>query len=264
MKRKVTGMCRIGVVVATGLIAVSGCNTLTAREHAQIEQARGALASGRFAQCEQTLDRIIQAHGESPAVAEALYIRGQCRLATARRTQAHQDFEAGRRLAKDDTLRANLEAQIGNMAYDDDRYQEACGYYARALEDLPKAPPTDRVLYQYAVALQRSQRFGDARRVFGEVVRRYPGSIHAAQAQRKQSFTGEEFFVQCGVFQQVEHANEMAARLRGAGFNALTSREIRDNGTRYVVRIGRFPSYDQARHTLERVRPMQSDAFIVP
>lgn len=263
-----SGRCAPGAFALTGLLAAAaaalpGCDQPSKETVQQLEQARVALDSRRFAECERLLDPIITDYNRRGDTALALYMRAQCRLLTNRQ-KAQRDLVTAQPLAKDKLLRAYIDVQLGNIAFDDGVYVQAAAQYAEALDKLPDSPPTDRVLYQYGLALQRSDRFDKAREVFAQVARAYPASKYAVAARQKQAWAEEYFAVQCGVFNEIDFAHRTAARLREQGINAVAFPEERGGGKRYVVRVGRFPRYADACRELDRVRQVQEDAFIVP
>ena len=250
--------------VTLSAFATAGCAQAPPAAIKQIEQARMRVSGGDYAGGEQLLSPVIANYASEPGIAEAYYLRGQCRLASGRRDDADDDFKKGLVIADDRALQVWLEVQLANMAYDDNNYERARFLYELAADDLPNRAPSDRALYQYGVALQRTQRFAEARRVFEQVYRKFPSSKYAPHARRKQSWTDEFFTVQCGVFSQLDRAHQRAAELREKGINALAVPDPDRPRERYMVRVGRFRTYAQAEQTLEQVKPYQADAFVVP
>ncbi len=246
--------------LAVGLFA--GCARLPAPAVNQISQARSQVESGQYGPAERLLTPVINQYIEYPQVAEAFYLRGQCRLKAGRREDARSDFNKGLVLADDRALQVWLEVQAANMAFDDDRYERARFLYELAIDDVPSGPPADRVLFQYGVCLQRTQNFREARDVFERVFREYPASSFATAARRKYNWDDEYFSVQCGVFSTKTRAQQMASDLRRKGIGALAVAE--GGGGRYVVRAGQYQTYAEAARMLDRVRSHQPDAFIVP
>jgi TolA-binding protein len=261
-RRGGASLLRIGV--ALGIAALAGCAQAPPAAVKQIEQARQRVTTGDYAGGERLLSPVIAAYAQEPGVAEAYYLRGQCRLKSGQRHDASSDLKKGLVLANDRALQVWIEVQLANMAYDDGKYERARFFYELAADDLPERTPSDRALYQYGVALQRTQRFKEARQVFGEVYRRFPSSEYASYARRKQSWTDDYFTVQCGVFSDIARAHRHAAKLREVGINALAVPDPDRPRERYIVRVGRMRSYAQAEQMLERVRVHQPDAFIVP
>ncbi|MCB9851223.1 MAG: SPOR domain-containing protein [Phycisphaerales bacterium] len=261
MKREVSA----AVVMVCGVtLSVAGCGGLPKPAQRQMTQAQMALTTGDYAGCERLVDPVIRAHPTDRAVAPAYYMRGQCRLQTSSRDAARQDLRQALRLASDDGLRGVVQAQLGNAAFEDNMYADAAAHYSQAVGHLPHSAPTDRVLYQYGVALQRTGQFEPGRRVFADIIKFFPNSQYANAARRKQAWSDPYFSVQCGAYSSQSGANAAAANLRARGLAALTVPELRDGGRYYVVRIGRFPKYEDAARLLARARSVAPDAFVVP
>lgn len=255
---------KLTVWLVSGLLgAAAGCETPQAGTVKQIDLARRALNAADYAACDRFTGAIIRRMSNDPAVAEVLYLRGQCRLGAGRRQAARADFDRALVLAGDPELGMWLEVQIANMDFDDALYPQACIHYARAVPDLPNESPTDRILYQFGVALQRSQRFVEARRQFARLLSEFPKSSPAADARRKYAWTENHFSVQCGAFSRLDLAQKAAERLRSRGIDTFLVRERR-GGRRYLVLAGRLPTYRQAQEQFQQIRRFQSDAFIVP
>ena len=243
----------------------AGCNQIPQSVMEQMEQAFQELDAKDYNGCEQMLNPIITSYGHSAGIAPAYYMRGQCRLRKAQREQAQMDFNTARYLTKDKKFRSWIDAQLGNIAFDDGSYGQACIHYRDAAKHMPQRPPADRVLYQYGVALQRTKQFANAREILRRVFTEFPSSQCASQARRKYSWDRDHYAIQCGSFSTLESANQEASRLRQEGVDAIAYPEFDDNGRkRFVIRVGRFTSYLQANRRLEAVRRVQPDAFIVP
>ncbi len=196
--------------------------------------------------------------------AHALYLRGQCQLRLGQRNRAIRDLQVALRTVRNQTLRALIETQFGNVAYDDGDYATACRWYRDAVTRLPAEPPADRVLFQYGSALQRVGAFDDARKVFARVYHAFPRSPHAAAARDKHDWDKPYFAVQCGAFNQPAASQQAAARLRERGLEARSLPEVRAGQRRYVVRVGQYRTYAEAERMLRQVQGYQPDAFVVP
>lgn len=251
-----------GVALAGGIL-LAGCG-MPARASRQIEEAQSAVAAGQYERAEQLVDPVIRSHGKDAKAAPAYYVRAQCRIRGGQRDAAQQDLARVLSLSKDAELRASAEAQLGNIAFDQDDYRRAAAHYEHALARLPRRPPTDRVLLQYGTALQRSGQFDDGRRVFGQLLEQFPSSPHAGVAQTRQAWPENYFAIQCGAFGQQSSAQNLAVALRARGLQAGVFAEARGGGRVFLVRIGRFANYADAARLLERARAVAPDAFVVP
>jgi tetratricopeptide (TPR) repeat protein len=174
-------------VVALALVALTGCNTLPASAAKQVKQGRVALDAGRYDESETMFSTVIDKHPNNAGTAEAYYCRGLARLQLRRTEDGRRDMETASRLAQDKQLKALAEAQLGNLDFDAGRYADAVRHYRAARPHLPYAQPTDRVWYQYGVALQHTGETSEARQVFDDLPRFYPGSPYARSARTASS-----------------------------------------------------------------------------
>jgi len=246
------------------MVFAGGCGGISGGAERQIEQAQQAINAGRYQRAEELLNPVFRAHGGKSDAAVAYYLRGQCRIQTGARDDAQQDLRTALRLAKEPALAAQVEAQLGNLAFDSEAYAAASAHYARAVDRLPRMTPTDRVLYQYGVSLQRTGRFDEARGVYGRLLKDFPNSPHVDAARRKQAWRDPHFSIQCGAFAQPASARDLVAKLRARGLDATLVPEVQGGSRRHVVRVGRFPTYADAARRLGQARSVASDAYIVP
>lgn len=246
------------------MLATAGCERLPGSAVQQVRQAHSAYERRDYVQSERLLTPVIGAYADSPDVAEALYVRGLCRLKQGSTAAARKDFEAAVRRTQRPELRALLHAQLGNLDFEARRYTQAAGHYHVARGDLPERPPTDRVLLRYAECLQRIGKFREAKLVLAELLLDYPRGQVAAQARNKLSGPQDHFAIQCGVYSKSAYAKRAAEKLRKVGVDARAWEQRRNGALRYVVQTGHFRTYAEARQALPRVRAHVADAFIVP
>ena len=252
------------LAVLFSFTCLCGCATLPASAVQRIREADRAYQTRRYGVAEKLLDPVIGSHGDKPDVAEALYLRGLCRLRTDRPAEARADLDRALYLARRNDLIDRLHTQLGNIEFDNERYNRAAVYYEHAYDDLPNRPPKDRVGYQYGVALQRLGRFADARSVLNGVAGDFPGSDYAASARRKAAWRHDYFAIQCGAYRKIGGAHNHARSLKNQGIDAIAQPDDSALTRRYVVRVGRYNTFATARQALPRVLRFQPDAFIVP
>lgn len=257
---------RTCIAFAVTLVALplAGCAELPAASKVQLTQARNAYDAGDFARCTQLVDPVIREHPKNPQTAEAFYLRGLARLRQHNRSESLDDFRKGEALARDPLLKALLDVQIANFAFDDDLYDQAAMRYSRAIKNLPDAPPIDAAMYRHGLSQMRSGKFDDGRKSLTELATRYPTSEFIRPAARALAWDGNYLTVQCGSFDNMDLAHKAAADLRRRQFDALAYPDPTSSHGRYVVRVGRFRTYGEARTVLNRVRTHVSDAFVLP
>jgi cell division septation protein DedD len=277
------------------IACVAGCQQLPPEAIQQIEQARGELQRRNYAKCEAILNPVIASNQTNDGIAEALYMRGQCRLMKDQRRMGVHDLTTAQHIAREKRLRAWIEVQLGNVAFDDGSYPQARELYESALPVLPDTPPTDQVMHQLAMACERTGDRAESARVIGDLAQKFPTSTYASGNRGRKSTapsttapryrsnvrpTGMttltatspmpprtslngRFEIQCGAYARIEHAHQAAARLRQQGINALAIPEARGAGAKHVVRVGKYDTYREASRMLARVRQFHTDAFIV-
>ncbi len=292
---------RMSLLVLSGWIAlVAGCQQLPPEAIQQIEQARGELQRRDYDKCEKILNPVIASYQTNDNIAEALYMRGQCRLMKNQRRMGVHDLTTAQHIAREKRLRAWIEVQLANVAFDDGSYPQARELYESALPDLPDSPPTDQVMHQLAMACEKTGDRTESARILGELKQKFPTSNYAAKNRNRtrtqpttikprnrsnvrptskttliatsptpprtsppRTSPNGRFEIQCGAYARIEHAHQAAARLRQQGINALAIPESRGAGAKHVVRVGKYNTYREASRMLARVRKYHTDAFIV-
>ena len=75
----------------------------------------------------------------------------------------------------------------------------------------------------------------------------------------------EHFAVQCGAFRQRSNAESLRAELNGKALDAYIREETRGRTAMYVVLVGRYASYDNARAQLAMIKEnFAADALLWP
>ncbi len=243
---------------------VGGCSALPAPAIQRIRTADREYRCCRYAAAEELLSPVIAAHQGKPETAEALYLRGLCRLRSQRVAEARSDLDKALHLARRNDLVDRIHAQLGNIAFDMEKHDQAIVHYEQGYNDLPNKPPKDRVGYQYGVVLQRVGRWVEGRSVLSGVAGRFPKSDFAGKAGRKAAWPHDHYAIQCGAYRNIAGAHKHADSLRDRGIDALAVPHSAASATLYLVCVGHYRTYAAARDALPTVRQAQSDAFIVP
>jgi len=254
-------LAMVWVLVAAGC---SGGRSWSGQEFEQLRSIDRAYRVGAFDEAEARSSELIDAFPEDGRTGVALYLRGLSRVRLGRREEARADLLRAMRVSKDAELRASVEVQLANFAFDDERYVEAARLYGRVAAHPPRSVGADRLWFRYGVSLIREGRFAEARGALRRVVASFPKSRFAAIAQRKLAWHRDHFSVQCGAFSEARSAGEAARSLRRAGIEASVSRLGRGQATPFVVHAGRYGTYGAAKNALASIRAQRSDAFIVP
>ncbi|MCC7290694.1 MAG: SPOR domain-containing protein [Phycisphaerales bacterium] len=252
---------RLCTVVGAGCLLLAGC---APRPSAQLHHASQAVTSQQSAAALEHADQAIRQARTADDRASAYYVRALARLQQGDRVGARADLQAGTHLHPDRALAARIEAQTANLDFEDGFYASAAARYAACADQLPRRPPTDRVLFQYGAALQRSGKFREGDETLRRLAKEYPASPLAEQASRKADWRATSFTVQCGAYRDEPSAQRRAAELRAKGFTARVVRAPQSATLPWVVHCGLFARYADAGRLLASLRTIQPDAFIVP
>ena len=250
--------------VVGGLTIWSGCVPLPPEAIESIRQAHTEYETGQYAQAACRLAPVITEHPNAAEIAEAYYVRALCRLQSGDPSEAKADLLAGLQRSRRAELTARIKACLGNLAYEQGRHDIASSYYAGAVEELPDRHPKDLILYRYGVCLQRDGQWTKARRTLRKIPVAFPKSPIASEARRKAQWPNDYYILQCGVFADQSNARRLVDKLRGRSLTAEYVPDCAAGATRYVVRVGRYKTYDCAQKGLEAVKRVQDDAIIIP
>ena len=245
------------------LLLSAGCR-LPPEERARLLSANESYRQGRYAQATQQLDQFLTANADRPEAAEALYLRGLARLRQKQREPARADLRAALAKSQREDLTARAHVQLGSFAFDDADWPAAVEHFRHAVRKLPRTEPTDQFLYRNAVALQRVGQWDEARLQYAMVLHFFPNGPAEPAARRKFAWREHHFAIQCGVYRQRDAAHEQIADLAAHGLRAAVRLEIRDADAVWIVYVGQYGTYAQARLALPRVQQARPDAFIVP
>jgi tetratricopeptide (TPR) repeat protein len=246
------------------LLACAGCVTVSPEAASLLRSADADYNSNRWPQAENQAAIFIERYHDSPVVAEAYYLRGMARVQQQQFASAEADFQKALEHSKRQDLTAKVHAILGYVAMVQDKPAKAVEHYRQAIAGLDERPPKDEVYYRYAVALQRIGQWDEARICLARVVDGYPTSAYAQPAKQKLAWPGRFFSIQCGLYSQVRNASEQLSRLHASGLDARQSMKVMGGEPRYVIYVGRYPTYRDACIDLARVRVVVKDAIVVP
>jgi cell division septation protein DedD len=120
------------------------------------------------------------------------------------------------------------------------------------------------MLYYAGLAMRRDGRWSEAQQQFSLVIHKFRDRPIAAAAARQASWKHQFFSIQLGAFSDTTRAGQQVATFRAQGLDAFQEHQVRRGTGLWVVMAGRYPSYEEATKALNRVRRIQSDAYIIP
>ncbi|NOX57281.1 MAG: tetratricopeptide repeat protein [Planctomycetes bacterium] len=261
---------RMSLLVMTGWIAaLAGCQQLPPQAIQQIEQARGELKQRNYVKCEKTLNPVIASYQTHDGIAEALYMRGQCRLMKNQRRQGMRDLTTAQNVARDKRLRAWIEVQLGNVKFDDGSYRQARTLYESSLEELPEVPPTDRVMHQLALACERSGDRAESRRILARLKKTFPSSSYVSKSYASKGSRTSARNSQFAMANRSKRNHSTSLAARSTSSRSTTSRTRTPSSrsgsrSRFEVQCGAYARIDHAHQAAARLRQQGFDALAIP
>ncbi len=247
------------------LLVLTGCETgLPRDQQAMLNDGRAAYERREYARAISQLDRFLEVARQEPKIAEALYLRGMSHAQGGRRAQAYTDLRGAVQRGGNADASWRASVVLGTMCFEEERWADSAAAYAAGVPRMAEAEGKDRALYHWGLACERAGRWGDAREPFGQLAKQFPNSQYAAAASRRLAQNPDYYAVQCGAFSVVTNANNLVDQLRRNNLPAYVRRERRERGEMYIVLVGRYPSYSEARRQLEQVRVYVPKALIWP
>lgn len=204
-----------------------------------------------------------------PLAAEALYLRGRAyEVYPARNATEGAAYLAAARTAYQQALanrpspglRAYIQASLGNVAFFQEDFTTSFTSFRSAYGDLDTEDSRAWALYRMGVCLQRLGQFTDADRIFTDVQSRYPNTLQARRAGENKGFTA--FYVRLGAYSSPIYAESASTGLRRQGFRGLSV--YQDPRGLYLLRLGPYATYAQARAAQRQLARTHPDALIMP
>jgi len=194
---------------------------------------------------------------------EAHYLRGLAKYRTKDAAGAKEDLNAALDGTKNQSLRGKALTALGDLAYDADDMALAEQMFRQALAYIePGKKPGDHAHYRLGCVLQRQGRWRAADLEFDRLIEQYRRSDLVPLASRR-THAGA-WTVQAGVYQAKARADKAAAALSAHALPARAEPIPAEDELRFVVRVGRYPTYAQAVRMLPKVKRHVGDAFVFP
>jgi tetratricopeptide (TPR) repeat protein len=241
-----------------------GCASLPPLERQQLMDASRQYSAGDTASATGTLDRIIRDYGQTAEIAEAYYIRGLCRFKARQTKAAAEDFERGISKSKRADLTARCRASLAAIEFEKGDWKSAADLYGQAVGGLPDVAPTDAVLLEAGIAMQRAGKWRDADTQFARILHRFRNRPVAADARRMSLWRHSYYSIQYGAYRDAENAGKAVQALRRQGLNPTKEYLPRDGQPLWIVMDGQYRTYDETRAAIARIRKHQPQATIAP
>ncbi len=245
------------------LAVTSGCESTGPGGATLLEQGEQAYQAKQYDQAVAALSRYLNNERNADLQARALYVRALCHGQQMRRSSCLADLNQAQRLSNDDDLRWRIQGLRGTIEYEDNNYNAAIAALEAAVNAMPARPPMDAYLFRLGECYERVGRWSDARAAFGRLLERFPSSSSAASARKRVDVQAGSYAVQCGVFGSANNAQRLANDLRGKGLDAAVRPDPRGGG-RYLVLVGNYARFEEARAALARVKGYVPEAILWP
>ncbi len=250
-------------VMVSAATAVAGCADMPPAGRELLLRIDQSYVGGAYADAERQATEFLTRFSSSPAVGEAHYLRGLCRVRLNRPDEARADFVAGAASSRED-LAAYCEAMLGHLAFSAGDDEAAVGHYAVAVSRLPPRPPADEIHYRYAVCLQRVGQWAEARRVLARVLDAFGEGPCGEAALRRMAWRHEYFAIECGAYPRVDEATRAAGALGRRGLTVSIEFSAVDGKGAWRLLTGRYATHQLARADLPRIQAVEPGAKIVP
>lgn len=245
------------------LAAATGCEATAPNTHVLLAQGEQAYDAGRLSTATHRLTAFLSEAPARPTAERARYVRGLAYARLGKRALAYSDLEvAARSDVPDVAWRSH--AVLGIMRFEDGDWAGAARDLAQATALMPKVPPMDALLFRLGMCHERLGQWSQSLPPYLEIRDRFPRGRYAELAARRLALRADHFAIQAGVFEARAHADKLARELKAGDLPATVQQQPRGDRTYHVVLVGRYPTYNEARRYLGRVRGYVADAQIWP
>jgi outer membrane protein assembly factor BamD (BamD/ComL family) len=259
---------RIGRALAGGIaglfILCAGCTALGPGERESLTQASAQYSRGDVSGAVVRLDRLIRDFEKAPEIAEAYYVRGLCRMKMGQVGPAMADFREVIDRSGREGLVAMARTSLASIAYQGGEWGNAADLYEQSVNHLPDKPPTDQILYNAGVAMQRAGRWKQASFQFARILHKFPDRPIASEASKMAAWRHEYFAIQLGVYANADSAAAAVIAFRNKRLDAVQENLPRGGGAMWVVMSGRYAIYSDALAAMPRTKQICSSAFVIP
>lgn len=245
----------------------TGCQRPTDIESQNmLSQARRQIDQEAYAQAIDLLNTFISRNPRSHQIGDAYYLRGLCfrRQGPGQEDAAEGEFQKALETGRDQNVKQAALTALGHIYFESDppRYNTAVEYYEKVVEMMDDTPPKDVVLYRLGVSLQGLGRWLKADLYFSQCMHLFEDSQYGEYSRRR--FGAKVFSIQVAALSDLGRTEKMVSSLQRAGEPAFWSMKKKsDNRILYEIRVGSFPTFQDARNNLSNLTRQFPDAIIV-
>ncbi len=251
---------RIRRLLPLAALLVSACGP-TPEDRKNLSDAYGSYAARDFVGTETYAGAYIEKQPTADNVDEAFYLRGLARYGRGDRVGAVPDLEKAIEHSKRADLKYKAYMTLGDIAFDQNKWDEAAGDYQKAILSAVGMTVEPRLEFRLGVALQAIGQWDSARGHLALVA----ASPDAGLAQRaRERIDAKAFSLQFGAFKEGARAGELLRQVRAAGINAAAASEMHNGQLVFVVRAGSYTTLADAENARKRVAGKFPGTVVVP
>jgi tetratricopeptide (TPR) repeat protein len=261
----------IGLLSA--VLWAGGCGQTSAQGVKLLDQAYASYQNQDDQSVIRDMNEFIEHDSRSSRIDEAFYLRGLAKQRSKDPAGAKSDLtEAASRTKR---LKAQAHLALGDLAWDADDMGEAEAMFSKSLTEMAnpedaQATSPDKLLadrshaeYRLGCVFQRQSRWLEADEKFDRVIYEDKDSRLARQASLRVHCRA--WTVRACTLLRNDGAPHAIAILKAQGLtDAYVQPTQIDGKLKYVVQVGRYPTYDQANAILHKVREIYGDANLFP
>jgi tetratricopeptide (TPR) repeat protein len=255
------------LMLALGLLCtLGGCaNQLTKQQQMWLAQGQECYERNDYAGAIQQLNYFLREVSEGPEVAQALYVRGMSNAQAGHRQQAYEDLRRCVTVPSRADIAWRTYFVLGTLHFEDEQWSLAAESLRAAADRMAAEPPKDLALFRLGLCRERMGQWQAALNAYTELVRTFGSGVYVAAAQRRLELRADHFAIQCGAFRERANAETLRADLNGKALDAYIQEEFRGRTAMYIVLVGRYASYDDARAQLAMIKQQfVPDALLWP
>jgi tetratricopeptide (TPR) repeat protein len=250
-----------------------GCGQTSPQGVKLLDQAYAAYQNQDDPTVIRATNAFMESDGRSSRADEALYLRGLSRYRSKDSAGAKTDLTEAASRTK--WLKAQAHLALGDLAWDADDMNEAEAMFSKSLaemenSDAKSAMNQDKSLadrshaqYRLGCVFQRQGKWLEADEKFDRVIYEDKDSRLARQAALRVHCRA--WTVRACTLSRSDGGPNAIATLKAHGIlDAYVQPTQIDGKLKYVVQVGRYPTYDQANAILHKVREIYGDANLFP
>jgi len=213
-------------------------------------------------EAESLTSNYIEKFPNEPNVDEAYYLRGLARYGKGNKPGASQDMLTALDKSKRDDLQGKSLLLLGDIAFEGQRWEQALDYFKNALEKYPAGNAPVSAYYRLGSSLQALGQWDKAKPYFTKTLASKPDDLLRVRALQRLNATN--FQLQYAAFKEGPKAAEYVSTLKAQGISAIVASELRDNQFLFLVRSGKYSTWNGAEFDRTQLLKKHPLVIVVP